>query len=469
MKIAFIHYHLKTGGVTTVLKQQLACLPDHWSTLVLTGTHPRGSFPAPWEHIPELAYSSDYGGRFEPDDVARKILDAVHSRFSGPCDVLHVHNPILAKNRQFIGILNSLQQNGARLLLQIHDFAEDGRPRAYFADNYPADCHYSVINRRDYDILLNAGLDSRGLHLLPNAVPLPDQTPESVKGREPIILYPVRAIRRKNIGEAILLSLYVTERTNLSITLPPNSEADFKSYNSWKSFVGEQNLKVIFDRGLNADFKTNMISANSVLTTSITEGFGFSYLEPWIYGRPLWGRKLPDICRDFENKGIKLQHLYTRLPVPVDWIELKQFKKKWTASVRLACDLFNHPLDDGCIQRSFDAITGDGNVDFGLLDEGYQKTIIRALVADQKKRDRLRRLNTFLANPGQVCGTRDLIRHNREAIKKGYSQKNYSRTLTEIYGRVAGTTVKQKIDKQALISAFMDLKNFSLLKWSEPS
>lgn len=28
MKIAFIHYHLKTGGVTSVLKQQVETLRD---------------------------------------------------------------------------------------------------------------------------------------------------------------------------------------------------------------------------------------------------------------------------------------------------------------------------------------------------------------------------------------------------------------------------------------------------------
>ena len=29
MKIAFMHYHLKTGGVTTVIKQQLEALDQH--------------------------------------------------------------------------------------------------------------------------------------------------------------------------------------------------------------------------------------------------------------------------------------------------------------------------------------------------------------------------------------------------------------------------------------------------------
>jgi hypothetical protein len=59
---------------------------------------------------------------------------------------------------QKIKILKSLQKRGVNLFLQIHDFAEDGRPFDYFADEYPADCHNGVINQRDYEILLAAGL-----------------------------------------------------------------------------------------------------------------------------------------------------------------------------------------------------------------------------------------------------------------------------------------------------------------------
>ncbi|MGD9302352.1 MAG: hypothetical protein PVI13_12310, partial [Desulfobacterales bacterium] len=205
MKIAFIHFHLETGGVTTVLRQQLGAIPDHWPTLVLTGLPPPTSFPAQVVHIPELGYSSQYKGLFDPDDVARTVLDVVQSRFHGPCDIFHVHNPILAKNHQYLKILKSLQGKGANLLLQIHDFAEDGRPQAYFAEEYPADCHYGVINSRDYDLLLKAGLKTNGLHLIANTVDHSALQPPPVESQKPMILYPVRAIRRKNIGEAVLL------------------------------------------------------------------------------------------------------------------------------------------------------------------------------------------------------------------------------------------------------------------------
>jgi hypothetical protein len=467
MKVAFIHYHLKTGGVTTVLKQQLKALPDDWSTLVLTGICPQAPFPDPWDHIPELAYSNDYNGRIDPDEVARKILETIHTRFDSPCDVLHVHNPTLAKNHQFIGILNSLQQKGANLLLQIHDFAEDGRPRAFFTEAYPANCHYSVINRRDLNILLNAGLNARGLHLLANTVDYPALTPTPVHSPEPLTLYPVRAIRRKNIGEAILLSLFFNDQAILSITLPPNSDADIKSHKDWKAFVKERNLKVAFDRGLSIDFETNVISADSLLTTSITEGFGFSFLEPWLYGKVLWGRKLPDICRDFENKGLQLHHLYSRLLVPVDWFGSQKFRAKWVRCVQAACGLFNHSMDNSRISQAFDSITRDGQIDFGLLDEGSQKKVLTDLVGDRNKRDRLMALNPFLANPGEVQDRHNLIRHNQKAIEQGYNQQNYCRTLRAVYDRVANTTVRQNIDKRRLIAAFLDLENFSLLIWSD--
>jgi len=44
MKIAFIHYHLKTGGVTTVLKQQVEVLRDTCDIMVLTGEIPESPF-----------------------------------------------------------------------------------------------------------------------------------------------------------------------------------------------------------------------------------------------------------------------------------------------------------------------------------------------------------------------------------------------------------------------------------------
>ena len=56
MKIAFVHYHLKTGGVTTVLKRQIAAIQGACETLVLTGDRAATELPCKVVEIPELGY-----------------------------------------------------------------------------------------------------------------------------------------------------------------------------------------------------------------------------------------------------------------------------------------------------------------------------------------------------------------------------------------------------------------------------
>ncbi|MEA3280553.1 MAG: glycosyltransferase family 1 protein, partial [Thermodesulfobacteriota bacterium] len=205
MKIAYIHYHLKTGGVTTVLRQQIEAVKNSCEPLVITGDPPESPFPADFVHIPGLAYHDGSSEKvFKPENVAEAITAAIYSRWKDGCDILHVHNPTLAKNINFLKILKELQKRKINLFLQIHDFAEDGRPSAYFREEYLSDCHYGVINSRDYNILIEAGLKKGGLHKIFNTI-----KPFDLKQKNPVskeyVLYPIRAIRRKNIGEAILL------------------------------------------------------------------------------------------------------------------------------------------------------------------------------------------------------------------------------------------------------------------------
>jgi hypothetical protein len=468
MKIAYLHYHLKTGGVTTVLKQQLAALARQTEQLVITGDPPATPLDADTIHIPELGYSSDYNATFKSIDVVRAIIKAIRSKFNGQCDILHVHNPTLAKNRQFLAILKLLQQEGLNLLLQIHDFAEDGRPLAYFSESYPADCHYGVINQRDYQILLKSGLKPDGLHLMENTVTVPTHT----KARKPEIedhmaLYPIRAIRRKNIGEAILLSLFMKQGQSVEITLPPNSAVDIKSYRGWKNFVRDHGFNIKFDLGLNHDFESLVLSAGFMISTSITEGFGFSFLEPWLFGKLLWGRKIVDICRDFENNGIRLEHLYAGLYVPIDWIGLGQFRDKWHDCALKACSLFNFSIENARLRDAFDHITSDGVIDFGLLDESSQKRVILRSSSRGKDSAELIRINPFLAAPGIVSSKNELIENNKQAILRKYSLASYRNNLLNVYRKVSTAPINQEIDKSVLVSSFLNPEKFSLLKWGD--
>ena len=291
MKIAFIHYHLKTGGVTTVLRQQVESILDPCELLVLSGEPPESSFPCDVVHIPGLGYDIFGRNLMEPESVATAIIEAIHSKWKNGCDLVHVHNPTLKKNANFLKILNVLNNRGLKLFLQIHDFAEDGRPFSYFAEEeYIENCHYGVINSRDYDILLKTGLKKEGLHKIFNTItPFHSNTKDVILKK--YILYPIRAIRRKNIGEAILLSLFFKKNAPLVITLPPNSPADINSYENWKTFVMETKLNVIFEAGLTHEFSDLVLSSDFLITTSIAEGFGFSFLEPWTANKISLGAK----------------------------------------------------------------------------------------------------------------------------------------------------------------------------------
>jgi hypothetical protein len=466
MKIAFIHYHLKTGGVTTCIKQQFEALKDDCRMCVLSGEPPPVSFPVETIHIPQLAYTDIFRKPYRAADVAAEALNRIRDHFDGPCDIIHVHNPLLAKNKQFLDILKALQKGGANLLLQVHDFAEDGRARLYYDEAYPANCHYAVVNSRDYQILLNCGLKKMGVHRLFNCVSTPGMPSYSMMEGTTVV-YPIRAIRRKNIGEAILLSLFFSDKAELSITLPPNSAVDMASYKGWKTFSRNYDLRIAFDSGLKQTFESIVGSARALLTTSITEGFGYSYLEPWLFGKMIRGRKLPDICSDFESRGIDLSHMYTQLQVPDDWFDSKRFNHQWFRAVEKNARIFGFQMDLAKIKRTFAAITEDGMIDFGLLAEPFQRQVLSHLLSHEKHAKRLLSINPFLSTISDSNPQSDIIESNRDAIVRYYSIAGYRQNLLNIYQQVLANPVQQKIDRKRLISEFFDLRRFSLLKWGE--
>jgi hypothetical protein len=466
MKIAFIHYHLKTGGVTTVLKQQIKAIQNSCDTFVLTGSDQKPSFPVDAAFIPGLGYDNSSQKKPPPHEVAESIISAIIAKFGSKCDVLHIHNPTLAKNADFLNILKELQIRNLNLFLQIHDFAEDGRPDVYFFDQYLSDCHYGVINSRDYDILLKSGLKKEGLHKISNMVE-PVSLENRVDHTDNIVLYPVRAIRRKNIGEAILLSLFFKNHERLSITLPPNSPADFHSYKGWINFVKNKNLNVEFGSGLKNVFSKLILSCRFLITTSISEGFGFSFIEPWCAKKVIWGRKLPDICHDFENNGIQLDHLYSELLVLVEWIGKDNFYQKWKGCILTNCKLLNYDIDKSVIDKIFSQIIKNEKIDFSLLDESFQKTIISHIMSSKNGKKELIRLNPYLATVGTVPDKQRLIENNMKAVFSNYNKDKYKETLIKIYKKVSNNPVSHRIDKKVLLSCFLDSRYFRLLKWCE--
>ena len=464
MKIANLHYHLRTGGVTTVIRQQAAAVKSHCQLLLMSGEPSKEQFDAPFACIPGLAYDRFLSADTTPEKTADDVMQAMMKAFGCVADLLHVHNPLISKNRYLLKVLQQLQERGVRLLLQIHDFAEDGRPHVYYrGDEYPENCHYAVINSRDYHMLRKAGLDPKGLHMLENVVnPLPVHGLNILQ--ENAVLYPVRAIRRKNIGEAILLNQFFKDDDALLITQPPNSREDQLSYQDWQAFVSHHNLNVKFEAGVERIFSELVAGARFLVTTSISEGFGFSFLEPWTAEKFLHGRLLPEICEDFSHNDVNLSHLYPALLIPVKWIDLERFKNTWSGCMHLAMEKFGMPDDFMDANASLKSLIHNDNIDFGILDETFQRQVIGLINADNGKKDELRQLNPFLDRFYSMI-KRERISSNHNAVNRHYHPDSYTSKLLNIYKRVLNEQVSHKIDKTALLKQFLKPQNLSLLKW----
>ncbi len=452
MKVVFIHHHLRQGGVTRVIEEQIAAISDVHEVLVITGEKPPSKTPFPVLVIPSLAYDRDRDERKDARESAQSILDAVHSHWQSEADLFHLHNPTLGKNRDFLSIVRMLQKRGMRLLLQIHDFAEDGRPLNYTGEDYPENCHYAVINSRDYEILKKAGLSEEGLHLIPDAVkPLPVAEHE---GERDLMLYPVRAIRRKNIGEAVLLSLFVGAGQQVGVTLEPTGTLDVQSYRAWMSFSERYKLPMLFRLGMTDRFEQVLGRARSILTTSVKEGFGLVFLESWMANRLLTGRLLPHICADFMRRGIQLDHLYRTLPVPLRLFDFDRFSAKWERCYRDRLTRYGLAIDGTEIKGYLEGLRSSGSVDFGMLCEDLQKQVIEAVLSSSRHRKALIDLNTILQRVSDFEESRDLIAHNREIVATEYSAQRNRERLLSVYEEVCRVAPVQCVRGDMLLRMF---------------
>jgi hypothetical protein len=129
--------------------------------------------------------------------------------------------------------------------------------------------------------------------------------------------------------------------------------------------------------------------------------------------------------------------------------------------------MFSIIIDETKIANAFKKVTANDTIDFGLLDESFQKTIMSHVLSDQANRDRLIRLNPFLSDSGDVSDKEKLIQNNMNAVLLNYNKSKYREKLVDIYSEVIEDNVYHKIDKKVLLSKFLTLEDFSLLKWCE--
>jgi len=442
MRIAIVHYHARRGGVTRVMQHAAGVLREAGhEPAILLGEQPPDeiSFPAPVEVVAGLGY--DDGNHFleDPVTLGEQVRAAASRALGGSPDIWHIHNHSLGKNRSWPNWVSAMAQSGEKLALQIHDFAEDGRPANYrhLGDGvhhlYPFGPHvlYVLLNRRDYHFLRAAGFPESRLTVLPNAVQASDapKAPLPEEKARPFLLYPTRAIRRKNIGEFLLWAAVDQRQHDFGITLAPESRGEVERYRRWKTFAHEQSLPVEFEMGLSHDFATLVQQSRALVTTSVAEGFGLAFLEPWMAGRPLIGRDLPDITAGFKESGLVLDHMYDELTVPQNWVNMDRLRGAVRASMTGAYEAFGRKTTPGDIEHAIHAACPKDRIAFGRLDEALQEEVI--VRAAQEGPDAL--APSF---PGSINPMDEKMETNRAVVKEKYGLSQYRERLLALYQRV---------------------------------
>lgn len=386
MTLAIVHYHLRPGGVTSViLRTSRAWIEAGIRHVILVGEAPEESHSGlPIHVIPELGY------RNTPTEIplAPLLRSTAEKALGGPPDLWHFHNHSLGKNPSIPAAVADLAASGGRLLLQIHDLAENGRPNSYqnIPDKnilYPVSprVRYAFLNERDQRHFINSGLPAANSFLLINPVDMETRISNKDSASPALVFAPIRGIRRKNLGELLLLSAIAPPGCRFAVSRAPRDPDALAIHQTWRDFAKRHRLPADFDVtdkkaprfGADPSFDSWIQHATHIVSTSIEEGFGLPFLEAIAWRKPLIGRKLP------VAGGLHASSLYDRLLVPADWVELPLLKDQLKNALERDFRAYERRLPAKYQEKVTACLQLDGWFDFGNLSEPLQQAIIERL------------------------------------------------------------------------------------------
>jgi len=523
MQVVYTHYHLNLCGVTQVVLNQLgalAALPaserptrvgilyggrrEGWpSKLWKPGNDP------PFEVVLIPLPSIDYDVLPEPHavELATEVLAVLADNGFGPDDtIVHAHNHSLGKNVSWPGALTELARKGYRLLLQIHDFAEDFRPenyrrlsRALAADQaakLPAQLYpqaggilYGTLTERDDKLLASAGIVDQRRCVLPNPVAEFSGLKEHSETAQPIrealglptdarlVLYPVRGIRRKNLGELLLYSALSPANTWHAITLGPKNPVEIPAFTRWKDLAEELDLRCLFDicgEG-GTEFLDTLAASDAIITTSIAEGFGMVFLEAWLADKPLVGRNLPEITHGFEQAGLVFEGLRDTLRIPLAWLSMRaDLPEALRISYEWVCDRYDTPPAPAeQTKETIQELAENDAMDFALLPSRFQESVIRYVANNpDEAREELVKLNPGIESILQgATQLEQTVGANAKAVRSAYSLSTIGKQLRDVYNGLLSASPSKEITApksgEALLEQFLRLDRLHAIRIEE--
>lgn len=432
--------------------------------------------------VEKLAYQSDYdpsGG----EALTEGMVQAAARALGEPPAVWHIHNPTLGKNVHLPQAIERLARTGARLVLQCHDFAEDGRPGNYELLGerkrlYPMapQVRYVTINSRDLGMLVVAGVPEEQTTLLPNAVTAPVTPTEGLRatGDPPFVVYGVRGIRRKNLGELCLLAGLAPPEAGFALTLRPANPEWLPIYERWEKVAGTLSLPLDFgvvgDRspasGVEPSYENWLGRASHLVTTSIAEGFGLSFLEPIAMEKPLLGRDLPEITCDFKGPSVSLGTLYDNVLIPSAWIDRRELANEFRARLQEVYESYGLELAEAAVREAHETLFGGPHLDFGNLPEHLQEQALASALRSPddvlvEGNDTWEPLRPWLA--GALANERP---PTDPSVLELYSIARYGESLTTLYRDVEHAPVETPswLDRARILDQFLKPERFHFLR-----
>jgi glycosyltransferase involved in cell wall biosynthesis len=369
MHLLIVHYHLRPGGIRRIIETAtpylVAGAPQPVGRVILaTGeaasaawhrAFARSLAPVPVEVavVPAFRYFSEQ--RATPGTVAKHIRQALHRLLGAGQPVVWIHNPAVGRNL-LLGreLARACAEHEVPLLAHHHDWWFDNRWQrwpeirrsgittlaAAAAAAFPpaGQAVHLAINQADAAALArHCGRRAAWLPNLtdPEAAPSPARTRAAGRwlrdrcgiGPDPVWLVPCRTLRRKNLAEALLLTRWLRPAAWLLVTGAASS-ADELPYRRALARAAHRHhwrmrLGILAGSGTRQPTIAELLAtAETVLFTSIQEGFGLPYLEAAAARRPLVARRLPDILPDLTLFGFRFPQSYDDLLIPpglFDW------------------------------------------------------------------------------------------------------------------------------------------------------
>ena len=379
LKLFIVHIHLRPGGVRRVIELAApavaAALRPRASEIVLVaGEAPDAKwierFGAECAGVrvtcaidSALGYISEQ--RMISATIRRRIrthLDRCFGDSDRDEGVVWAHNPGLGRNLLVAAELTRVvEKRGLRMIFHHHDWWFDNRwarwpemqrtgfrTLAKIAETIlpiSPSVKHAGINQADVRVMRRYLGKRAGW--VPN-VAAPGSTPPAERVRAarrwltnecgdegPVWLVPCRLLRRKDLAEALLLTRWLRPEAWL-VTTGAMSSADERLYASaleraagrhgWRLRLGV----LARAESTKPSVRELLAASETILLTSLQEGFGLPSLEAAAAKRPLIVRTLPNIAPDLARFGFRFPHSYDDVQVDVRLFDRGQETKRQT-------------------------------------------------------------------------------------------------------------------------------------------